>query len=112
MIKSINSEGVEEIEEKGSSTELAVIKYFEKMNVGFQTYRDMYEVKHKFPFSSSRKRMSVVVNYKDNASLFTKGASEIVLSTCTQWYNSQNGEIEPISSAINDKIKDVINSMA
>lgn len=80
-------------EEKGSSTEIAILKYFEKMNVKYEDYRRTYEIKHKFPFSSSRKRMSIVVNYKDDATLFIKGASELVLSSCTQWYNNETGEI-------------------
>jgi P-type Ca2+ transporter type 2B len=62
-------------EEKGSSTEIAILKYFEKMDVKYEDYRENYEVKHKMPFSSSRKRMSIVVNYKENAHLFIKGAS-------------------------------------
>ena len=60
----VNSTAMLRPEEKGSSTELAVLKYFEKMNVKYEDYRTKYEVKHKLPFSSSRKRMSVVVNYK------------------------------------------------
>lgn len=70
-------------EEKGSSTEIAILQYFEKMGVKYEDYRTNYEIKHKFPFSSSRKRMSVVVNHKDDAHLFTKGASELVLSNCS-----------------------------
>jgi len=87
----VNSTALLRPEEKGSSTELAVLKYFEKMDVKYEHYREMYEVKHKMPFSSTRKRMSVVVNYKENAHLFIKGASEMVLTSCTQWFNSQNG---------------------
>ena len=60
----VNSTALLRPEEKGSSTELAVLKYFQKMNVQYEGYRQKYEVKHKFPFSSSRKRMSVVVNYQ------------------------------------------------
>ena len=36
----------------------------------------------------------------------------MILASCTQWYNSQNGEIEPITSELQDKVKKVINSMA
>ena len=45
--------------------------------------------------------MSVVVNYKDNAYLFIKGASEIVLASCNSWYNNQSGEKEPITCEMN-----------
>ena len=82
------------------------------MDVKYEDYRDTYEVKHKLPFSSSRKRMSVVINYNESAHLFIKGASEMVLSSCTQWFNSQNGEIEPISTDIQENLKKTINNMA
>lgn len=43
------------------------------------------------PFSSARKRMSVVIDYNGSATLFIKGASEIVLGCSKQWYNSTTG---------------------
>jgi magnesium-transporting ATPase (P-type) len=61
------------------------------MGANYEEYRNKYEAKVKFPFSSSRKRMSVVVNYKDGAHLFVKGASEIVLACSNQWFNNVTG---------------------
>ncbi len=58
------------------------------MNIDYEEYREKYDIKVKFPFSSKRKRMSIIVNYEDNAHLFIKGASELVLSSCNQWYNN------------------------
>ena len=108
----VNSSAMLFPEEKGSSTEIAILKFFDKMNCKYEDFRVKYDVKHKFPFSSTRKRMSVVVNYKEDATLFIKGASEIVLGSCTQWFNSQNGQIEPISEEQQVNIKKVIHSMA
>lgn len=71
----VNSTALLKPEEKGSSTEIAVLKYFEKMSVDYEEYRTRYEPKVKFPFSSSRKRMSIVTEYQDNLHLFIKGAS-------------------------------------
>lgn len=51
-------------EEKGSATEIAILKYLEKVGVNYEEYRAKHEAKMKFPFSSARKRMSVIVNYK------------------------------------------------
>ena len=56
--------------------------------------------------------MSVVVNYKDNAYLCIKGASEIVLASCNSWYNNQSGEKEPITCEMNKKLNQVITKMA
>jgi len=82
------------------------------MNVKYEDYRKTYEIKHKLPFSSSRKRMSIVVNYRNDATLFIKGASELVLTSCNQWYNSETGEVEPITAELQDKIKKIITKMA
>ena len=56
--------------------------------------------------------MSIVVEYNDAAHLFIKGASEIVLASCNQWYNNQSGEIEPLTSEVSNEINRVINKMA
>jgi magnesium-transporting ATPase (P-type) len=67
------------------------------MGINGEDYKGKFDIKLKMPFSSARKRMSIVVNYKDNATVFIKGASEIVLGSCTQWFNSATGEVEPIT---------------
>ena len=36
------------------------------------------------PFSSSRKRMSTVILDEQGVNIYVKGASEIVLDSCTQ----------------------------
>jgi Ca2+ transporting ATPase len=83
---------------------LAILKYFAKIGAKYDDYRNRYEIKVKFPFSSSRKRMSVVLNYKENAHLFIKGASEMVLASCNSWYNNQSGQVEPIAPEMNQKL--------
>lgn len=82
------------------------------MKVNYEDYRKQYEPKVKFPFSSSRKRMSIVINYQDNAHLFMKGASELILGSCQQWFNSLSGDIEPITSDLEEEIHRVIVKMA
>lgn len=57
------------------------------MGINYEEIREKNEPKLKYPFSSSRKRMSVIVDLKGDAHIFVKGASEMVLSTCTSWYN-------------------------
>lgn len=67
------------------------------MGVDYEEYRNKYEVKIKFPFSSSRKRMSTIIDYQNSLHLFIKGASELVLASCSQWFNNLTGEIELIN---------------
>jgi len=51
-------------DEKGSSTEIAILKYLEKNNIKYEQLREQYVPVQKFPFSSARKRMSVIVEKK------------------------------------------------
>lgn len=38
-------------------------------------YRENYPTILKYPFSSSRKRMSIILNFKNDDYIFVKGAS-------------------------------------
>lgn len=60
----VNSTAMLEPEEKGSSTEIAILKYFKRMGINSEEYKSKFDVKLKIPFSSSRKRMSIVVEHK------------------------------------------------
>lgn len=70
------------------------------MGVDYEEYKNQFDIKFKMPFSSTRKRMSIVFEHKGKASLFIKGASEIVLESCRQWHNSSTGEIEEITTEL------------
>jgi Ca2+ transporting ATPase len=56
--------------------------------------------------------MSVVIDYDGYAHLFTKGASEIILEGCHEWFNSDSGEIESITKATRTILNNVITAMA
>lgn len=45
------------------------------MGINSEEFKEKFDIKMKMPFSSSRKRMSVVLEYEGNACLFIKGAS-------------------------------------
>lgn len=62
------------------------------------------KVNVRYPFSSSRKRMSIISSYKGQLHLFTKGASEIILEGCQDMFNQKTGTIEPINKAKVDKV--------
>ena len=95
-------------EEKGSATEIAILKYMEKVGVDYEVYRKNYEAKMKFPFSSARKRMSVIVNFQGENYIFVKGASEMVLGTCSKWHNMEENNIEEITEYTKDKMENAI----
>jgi magnesium-transporting ATPase (P-type) len=49
------------------------------MGVEYNTERSLYKIELKYPFSSARKRMSVITDFNGHKCLFIKGASEIIL---------------------------------
>ena len=58
----LNSAAMLRPSEKGSKTEIAALKLIELAGVNYETIREAHEILHKFPFSSKRKRMSVIVD--------------------------------------------------
>ena len=71
----VDSTAILQPTEKGSSTEIALLKYITKVGVNYTEYREKYQPLFKYPFSSARKRMSVIVEIKEKNYIFVKGAS-------------------------------------
>jgi Ca2+ transporting ATPase len=78
------------------ATELAMLKFISRCDVDFQLQRKKYlneDEMIRFPFDSARKRMSTVIDLLEDEPtefgypkrLHVKGASEIVLETCTHY---------------------------
>lgn len=78
---------------------MAMLKFISRCDVDYEALRKKHLPKEylRFQFDSSRKRMSTVIeNVTDNATgyskrLHVKGASEIVVETCSH-YLDVNGE--------------------
>ncbi|RLN96730.1 hypothetical protein BBJ28_00015893 [Nothophytophthora sp. Chile5] len=71
----------------GSQTEGALLAFVESCAFDYQAARTNVPVRRVLPFSSERKRMSVVVSLPDAADrwrVYTKGAPELVLARCTK----------------------------
>eukprot|EP00934_Nitzschia_sp_Nitz4_P002432 Nitzschia sp. Nitz4//scaffold54_size114964//15830//19032//NITZ4_003837-RA/size114964-augustus-gene-0.15-mRNA-1//-1//CDS//3329554309//2427//frame0 len=65
-----------------------------------------------FPFSSSRKRMTVLVNKKKSGwTLYHKGAAELVLENCTTFMDSDGTE-KPLTAAKKEYYLDLIKEFA
>ena len=79
-------------EPKGSKTEIALLEFVEKCNVNYDEHRSMYQDSLKFPFSSARKRMSMVIDIGGSKRLVSKGASEMILAACNM-YHSKSGSV-------------------
>lgn len=64
-----------------------------------------------FPFSSKRKRMSVLVNKNNEWTLHHKGAGEIVLKQCSSYLDA-DGSIKPMSDAKRKELENTISTYA
>jgi Ca2+ transporting ATPase len=70
-------------EESGSATELAMLKFINRCGINIKKTRDDATIVQKMPFSSTRKRTSTICMISGNVKIFVKGASEIVLDSCS-----------------------------
>lgn len=64
-----------------------------------------------FPFSSQRKRMSVIVNEGSNWTLYHKGAGEIVLNDCSSYLDS-DGSVRKMTKAKRKEFEQMISKFA
>lgn len=67
----------------GNKTEVALLNFGKELGVEYKKVRDDLPIDQLYPFSSARKRMSVLVKSDDGFRLYSKGASEIIVSLCT-----------------------------
>ena len=87
-------------------------------NLGYDynSYRPglSHKIRKIIPFSSDRKKMSVVYEHsesKANFKLFTKGAPEIILDKCAYFIN-KNGQANLINLEFRRKLNEIIKSYA
>ncbi len=66
-----------------------------------------------YPFTSERKRSTVIIHLKDNKGvrLYCKGASELVINSCIACMDS-DGLLDPIDNVRRAEINHSVNSMA
>jgi Ca2+ transporting ATPase len=103
----------------GSKTEIALLEYLQNKGEDYEALRKQYtnQTTVKFPFSSQRKRMTTVLQNVENGTqlkqrMHVKGASEIVLETCSHFYSFEEDRVIPMTEVLKRKIEDEINGMA
>ncbi len=79
----------------GNKTEVALIQFCERAGADYEKYREDWVPENgiRYPFTSSRKRMTTQVNYQDKKYLFVKGASEYILGSCIKCHYWDTDEI-------------------
>lgn len=103
----------------GSKTEIALLEFLQNNGEDYEILRQRYLTPEsiKFPFSSQRKRMSSILENVENGTvekrrMHIKGASEIVLEACDQFFSFELGKAVPMTQELKKNIEDEIEKMA
>ncbi|CAD8210885.1 unnamed protein product [Paramecium pentaurelia] len=93
----------------GNKTECALLECSDNFGYNFNQFRPSDKVLRQIPFNSKRKKMSTVIyNQKSQyIRVYTKGASEIVLSQCSK-YIGKNGIEQLLEPQLKKNIYDNI----
>ncbi|KAL6646113.1 hypothetical protein ACP70R_017721 [Stipagrostis hirtigluma subsp. patula] len=96
----------------GTPTETAILEFGLSLGGDFQAVRKESTLVKVEPFNSAKKRMGVVIQLP-NGSLraHCKGASEIILASCTKYLN-ERGDVAALDSATVDHLNATIDSFA
>ncbi|KAG0228380.1 PMCA-type calcium-translocating P-type ATPase [Mortierella sp. GBAus27b] len=116
----INSSAFEDRDEKGnmsfvgSKTESALLGFIKSLGESYNTIRTETIVAKAYPFSSAKKTMTSVVetpNGPEKYRVYAKGASEIILRSCTHYVES-NGDIKKLGEETRSKFDQIISDYA
>ncbi|KAG9302148.1 hypothetical protein G9A89_020582 [Geosiphon pyriformis] len=99
----------------GSKTECAMLGFSKDLGVDYREIRNSLEVVKVYPFASKKKSMTTVVKISssDNAEyrIYVKGASEIVLASCTE-YVEGDGSNKKLDEQARSKFDTIITNFA
>ncbi|KAG0364675.1 hypothetical protein BGZ54_007279, partial [Gamsiella multidivaricata] len=116
----LNSSAFEDKDEKGnlafvgSKTESALLGFIKFLGASYSNIRSDVKVVKVYPFSSAKKSMSCVIETRDGSEkyrLYVKGASEIVIRSCTHYVDS-NGEVKSLDDNARAKFDQIISGYA
>lgn len=98
--------------ENSGATEKAMLKFCVRSGYDYEKLRKDMPIVHRFLFDSARKRMSTIVEHNGGVRrIHVKGASEIVLESCTH-YLDESGEKKPIDDQMKNLLTDTIKNYA
>ncbi|KAG0341571.1 hypothetical protein BG004_005985 [Podila humilis] len=116
----LNSSAFEDKDENGnlafigSKTESALLGFIKFLGASYSNIRSDIKVVKMYPFSSAKKTMACVVEMpqgREKYRLYVKGASEIVLGSCTHYVDSE-GETRPLDENSRSKFDQIISQYA
>ncbi|KAJ6241004.1 cation transporting atpase [Anaeramoeba flamelloides] len=97
----------------GSQTEAGLIRLLIDWGVDFEHIRKKYQntITDVYTFDSIRKRMTTIHKVDDSYCIYTKGAAEFILDSCTE-YIDQSGEISRFDENTKNNYRKIIQSIA
>ncbi|KAG0253988.1 hypothetical protein BG011_006034 [Mortierella polycephala] len=116
----LNSSAFEDKDERGnvqfvgSKTESALLGFIKSMGESYSNIRSDIKILKVYPFSSLKKSMSCVVETPeggDKYRLYVKGASEIVLRSCTHYVDAE-GSIKALDDNARARFDQIISVYA
>ncbi|MFH1544584.1 MAG: calcium-translocating P-type ATPase, SERCA-type [archaeon] len=93
----------------GDPTEAALLVVGEKASLDKEKLQNEWKRMDEVPFSSERKLMSVVNEFKERKYVYSKGAAEVLLEKCDRIY--EKGNIRKMDEADRKRILEVNNEM-
>ena len=77
-------------EHNGNKTECALLEQAHKFGFNYEKYRPSDKIKKIIPFSSTRKKMTVVYQQEEAIiRVYSKGAADVLLDRCSEYINSE-----------------------
>lgn len=103
----------------GNKTECGLLGFVLNLGGSYDQIRNQYPSEQfvkVYTFNSARKMMSTIVRLKNEPAttyrMYSKGASEIILSKCSYYLNEAGQSVELSQSKIEELVKTVIEPMA
>lgn len=94
-----------------NATDKAMLKFITRCGCDIKTYREKHTELLRFQFDSSRKRMSTLIEDNGKKTLQIKGASEIILKTCTH-YLDDDGQRKELDDGMKERLSSQITKFA
>lgn len=98
-----------------SKTDKAFIEFLHKFGVNIYPSKSKFNEKKLIHFNSQRKKMTILIKHYDlpkGARVIMKGASEVVLSSASSFYNPSTRSILPITDEIKTQYESIISHYA
>lgn len=100
----------------GNKTEGALLVFARKLGYDYVKIRESNKIVQVYDFNSARKRMSTVVLNKNKSAsspytIYTKGASEVILRRCTNML-SEDGTVAPLPASQTEELMGFIDTLA